>query len=64
MTKEQKRKVDADRNNTRVLAMAAKLPCPPPAWDGRKPGEHPLLPLKPPGKRNLDIAILAATEKT
>ncbi len=50
MTKEQKRKVDADRNYTRVISHAARFPAPTPEWDGRKPGEHPRLPLKPPGR--------------
>lgn len=39
--------VEAAHN--RSMATATKKPGPAPDWDGKRPGEHPLLPLKPPG---------------
>lgn len=50
MTKEQARKAKAEKSHAFAVSMAARVPGPRPDWDGLKPGEHPRLPLKPPGK--------------
>jgi|HubBroStandDraft_6_1064221.scaffolds.fasta_scaffold689945_3 hypothetical protein len=50
MTKERKRAAAADRAHMSAITMAVKVPGPKPDWDGAKPGHHPMLPLKPPGK--------------
>lgn len=44
-----KKKRDVERAATGDIAAKVRYPGPAPEWSGKRPGEHPLLPLKPPG---------------